>query len=125
MIRLIEVVYLSTKNTCFGQIRKIFFIPSKLFACWVILCFCCGLLIFFQNYFSATLSVTKSLDPDRDRLSVACWVILHAFVVVCLFFSKLLFSKNSYSSTVSVGPDLAPNCLQRLLADDKIETHTC
>ena len=49
-----------------------------------------------------------------------------------LIFSKLTFSKNSFSNTISVsnlldpdqdrhcvGPDLGPNCLQRLSADEK------
>ena len=53
------------------------------------------------------------------------------------FFSKLTFSKNSFRNTIrvsnsldpdqdlhSVGPDLGPNCLQRLLADDKSMTRT-
>ena len=45
-------------------------------------------------------------------------------------FSKLAFSKNSFRNTIRVsngldpdqdivGPDLGPNCLQRLSADDK------
>ena len=47
-------------------------------------------------------------------------------------FSKLTFSKNSFRNTIRVsnsldpgqdeiygGPDLGPNCLQRLSADDK------
>ena len=49
-----------------------------------------------------------------------------------LIFSKSTFSKNSFRNTItvsnsldpdqdrrSVGPDLGPNCLQRLSADDK------
>ena len=49
------------------------------------------------------------------------------------FFSKLSFSKNSFRNIIresnkldpdqtrhSVGPDLGPNCLQRLSADDEI-----
>ena len=53
------------------------------------------------------------------------------FYVVCRFFSKSTFSKNSFRNTIrvsngldpdqdrrSVGPDLGPNCLQRLSADD-------
>ena len=48
------------------------------------------------------------------------------------FFSKLTYSKNSFKNTIrvskglvpdqnrhSVGPDLGPNLLQRLSADDK------
>ena len=43
------------------------------------------------------------------------------------FFSKLTFSKNVYDTNssgpdqdrFSVDPDLGPNCLQRLSADDK------
>ena len=47
------------------------------------------------------------------------------------FFSKSIFSKNSFRNTIvvsksldpdqagrSVGPDLGPNCLQKLSADD-------
>ena len=44
------------------------------------------LLIFFQNSFRNTISVSNRLDPDQAR----------SFV----------------------GPDLGPNCLQRLSADD-------
>ena len=49
----------------------------------------------------------------------------------CRLFSKLTFSKNSFTNSIrvsngldpyqdrcSVGPDLVPNCLQRLPADD-------
>ena len=55
---------------------------------------------------------------------------------IYLAFSKLLFSRNSFRNTIrvstgldgldpdhsrhSVGPDLGPNCLQRLSADDSI-----
>ena len=51
-----------------------------------------------------------------------------------LTFSKINFSKNSFRDTIrvsngldldwdwhSVGPDLDPNCLQSLSADDKIK----
>ena len=55
------------------------------------------------------------------------------FFVICgFFFSKWAFSKNSFRNTIRVstksdldqarcfvGPDLGPNCLQRLSADDK------
>ena len=50
------------------------------------------------------------------------------------FFQKLTFSKNSFRNTIrvangfdpdqdrrSVGPDLDPNCLQRLSADEKMK----
>ena len=53
------------------------------------------------------------------------------FVVVCRFFSKLIDQKNYFRNTIRVsngldpdqaqhfvGPDLGPNCLQRLSADD-------
>ena len=59
----------------------------------------------------------------------------HAFVVDCWLFSKMTFSKNSFRNTIrvskgwdpdqdrhSVGPDLGPNCLQRLSADNKVAT---
>ena len=55
--------------------------------------------------------------------------------VVCLFFSKSTFWKNSFRNTIrvsnsldrdldrlSVGPDLGPNCLQRLSADDMLNS---
>ena len=54
-----------------------------------------------------------------------------AFFVVCQFFSKSTFLKNSFGNTIKVStsvdpdqtvhfdePDLGPNCLQRLSADD-------
>ena len=55
------------------------------------------------------------------------------FMLFCslLFFFKINFSKNSFGNTIrvsnsldpdqarhSVGPDLGPNCLQKLSADD-------
>ena len=53
------------------------------------------------------------------------------FFVACCFFSKSTFWKNSFMSTIRVsnsldldqarhfvGPDLGPNCLQKLSADD-------
>ena len=47
----------------------------------------------------------------------------HAFVAVCWLFSNLTFSKNYFRNITRVpnilGPDLGPNCLQRLSADDK------
>ena len=57
--------------------------------------------------------------------------MLGNFFVICTdFFSKLTFSKNSFMkhfsvkqfgsrSGHSVGPDMGPNYLQRLLAEDK------
>ena len=54
------------------------------------------------------------------------------FFVVCRFFFTLTISKKSFRNTIRVskrldpdqarsfvGPDLGPNCLQRLSADDK------
>ena len=58
---------------------------GKLFACWVILQFCCCLLTFFKFFkknFMNTIRVSNSLDPDQDRRYV--------------------------------GPDPGPNGLQRL-----------
>ena len=59
----------------------------------------------------------------------ACWVI---FLSSVDFFFKLTFSKKSFWNTIRVsnsldpdqvlqfvGPDLGPDCLQRLSADDK------
>ena len=68
-----------------------------------------------------------------ELANAACWVIFHAFVVLCCLFSKLTFSINSFRNTIrvsnsldpdqdrqNVGPDLGPNCLQRLSADDNV-----
>ena len=57
------------------------------------------------------------------------------FIVGCGLFSNLTFSKKSFTNTIrasngldpdhdrrSVGPDLGPNCLQMLSADDKSRT---
>ena len=58
-------------------------------------------------------------------------VVLHAFLLSEFFFLKLTLTKNlsgipSVSNSLDpdqarrfVGPDLGPNCLQRLSADDK------
>ena len=56
------------------------------------------------------------------------------FFVVC-FFSNSTFSKNPFMNTIRVsnnldpdqdrrcvGPDLGPNCLQRLSAEEKVAT---
>ena len=64
-------------------------------------------------------------------LLFACWVIFHDLLSSAEFFQKLTFIKNSFSFTVrvsngfdldqarrSVRPDLDPNCLQKLTADD-------
>ena len=53
------------------------------------------------------------------------WVILHAFLSSADFFKKVLLelvssSLNADQDWYSVCPDLGPNCLQRLSADDKI-----
>ena len=60
----------------------------------------------------------------------AYWVIFHA-LSSSVFFSKSTFLKNSFRNTIKVsnsldpdqarhfvGPDLGPNCLRKLLADD-------
>ena len=59
--------------------------------------------------------------------------IVHAFAVILLIFFKINFLKNYFRNTIrvsnslepdqdwhSVGPDLAPNCLHRLSAHDKL-----
>ena len=63
----------------------------------------------------------------------AYWVILHAFCCLMIIFQNQLFRKKSFEITrtirvsnslepnqagCSVGPDLGPNCVQRLSADD-------
>ena len=78
------------------------------------------------------LVCTFWLTWNVNHSHFACWVIFYTFAVVCWLFSKLTFSKNSFRNTISVsnsldpdqarhsvGPDLDPNCLQRLSADNK------
>ena len=61
----------------------------------------------------------------------APWEIFHALLSSTDFFSKSTFSKKYFRNTIrvsnslepdqaphSVGPDLDPNCLQKLSADD-------
>ena len=78
------------------------------------------------------LTVPDFIGPDLQALThcplgnVACFL-----VICCFFFSKSTISKNSFSNIINVsnnldpdqarhyvGPDLVPNCLQRLSADD-------
>ena len=78
--------------------------------------------------------IVNKIVPSHDimvllayALTLACWVILHAFLSPADFFQNQLFQKNSFRNTIrvlnslnsdwarhSVGPDLGPNCLQRL-----------
>ena len=64
----------------------------------------------------------------------ACWEILNAFCRLLIFF-KINFLKNSFRNIIrvsntldpdqarqNVGPDLGPNCLQRLSADDMLNS---
>ena len=69
-------------------------------------------------------------DVKDGKLLSAYWVFFHAFLSSADFFSKLIFSKilsripsvpNSLDpdqARQNVGPDLGPNCLQRLSADN-------
>ena len=86
-------------------------------------------------------------DTSRQRVIETCktrtfalakfdsgsWVIFHTYFVVCWIFSKSAFLKISFRNTTwvsnsldpdqagqNVGPDLGPNCLQRLSADNTI-----
>ena len=64
----------------------------------------------------------------------ACFFVICGFFCCC-FFWKVTFSKKPFKSTIRasnsldpdqaryfVDPDLDPNCLQRLSADDKVAT---
>ena len=68
----------------------------------------------------------------RHGIPLGYWVIFHDFLSSADFF-KSTFSKYSFRKTIRVsnslepdqarrlvGPDLGPNCLQRLIADDSI-----
>ena len=65
---------------------------------------------------------------NEERVSTACWVILHAFLLSTdffqhKFFRKILSGLPSECQTVWIQlrpnkPDLGPNCLQRLSADN-------
>ena len=73
----------------------------------------------------------RGLNTFGNLELFATWEIFHAFLLSAEFFSKSTISKNSFRNTIwvsnrldpdqarhSVGPDLGPNCLQRLSADD-------
>ena len=82
---------------------------------------------------STSLSVLSSMSTLALTLDInsACLVIFHAFLVICHLFSKLTFSKKNKKTfrvangldtdqdQLFVRPDLGPNCLQRLSAEDK------
>ena len=70
-------------------------------------------------------------DLSVAILLFAYWVILHAFLSPADFFQNPFFSKNYFRNTIRasnsldsdqaryfVGPDLDPNCLQKLSADE-------
>ena len=72
------------------------------------------------------------INVDRSHgIPLGYWVIFHDFLSSADFFFKSTFSKYSFRKTIRVsnslepdqarrlvGPDLDPNCLQRLIADD-------
>ena len=72
-----------------------------------------------------------SLTISARTFNFACWVILHAFLSSANSFQNQFFSKNSFRKTINVEqfgspgkalhygePDLGPNSLQRLSADN-------
>ena len=76
------------------------------------------------------------LDPNDFAYDwwIACWIMLHALLSSADFFFKINISKNYFKNTLRVssnfdpnqarqnlGPDLGPNCLQMLLAEDTIQ----
>ena len=54
---------------------------------------------------------------ESDLKLFVCWVMFHASVVICFLFFRINFSGTL--SECQLGPDLGPNCLQKLSADDK------
>ena len=63
------------------------------------------------------------LSGGLTKILFASWVIFHAFLPSADFFQNQLFRKilsgiPSECYTVCVGPDLDPNCLQSLSAND-------
>ena len=94
-----------------------------IFYAFDVVCWHFSKLTFSKNSFRNTTRVSNSLDLDQDQN--------YAFDVVYWHFSKLIFSKNSFRNTTrvsngldpdqerqNVGPDLGPNCLYRLSAED-------
>ena len=78
-------------------------------------------------FFSFIIYISTTCMPGL----FAYWVILRSFLSSADFFSKSTFLKNSFRNTIRVsnsldpdqgrhfvGPDLGPNCLQSLSADD-------
>ena len=74
----------------------------------------------------------KKVTADQYVKLFACWVIFHDFLSSADFYiQNLSFRKISFRNTIrvsnrldpdqaqrNVGPDLGPNCLQRLSADN-------
>ena len=81
---------------------------------------------------SVHVTYLTTQKPIQGHLTLHGGLFFHGIVVICLFFIKLTFSK-ILSGTLAecrtvrflirtdktVSPDLGPNCLQRLSADDK------
>ena len=80
------------------------------------------ILLYFCSHFVFSLIVLLIIEPVDEIL---------VLIMSSADFPKLTFSKNSFRNTIrmsncldadqaqhSVGPDLDPNCLQRLSADD-------
>ena len=85
-----------------------------------------------QSLYHQLLRLVLFFWPEIRMNSLACWDFFHNFCHLPFFFSKLTISKNSFRNTIRVsngldpdqdrhfvGPDLGPNCLQRLSADEK------
>ena len=104
-------------------------LSSGYFACVFVVC-----RIFQNQLFQKSSFTIKPATNNWKKTSnslFAYLVILHAFFAVCWIFSKSTFSNNYFRNIISVsnrlnpdqarrfvGPDLGPNCLQRLSADD-------
>ena len=75
--------------------------------------------------------LNKIVVPLFGAAFVLCLLSFHVFLSSADIFQNLLFLKNSFRDTIRlsnsldsdqarhyVGPDLGPNCLQKLSADD-------
>ena len=92
-----------------------------------------GLILMLNLIMHSNLYLTRTCDMYKSVSSLCMLGNFSCFFVVCRYFSTLLFSKYSFRNNIRVsnsldsdqarhfvGPDLDPNYLQRLSADDKI-----
>ena len=78
-----------------------------------------------KNISGNIIRVTNSLDPNQDgcSMSVLIWVQTVCKKLYQEHYQSIKQLRSRPGPMLHVGPDLGPNCLQRLSADDKSPLH--